>query len=337
MRVLVIGGTRMIGHYLIPQLLARGDDVTVLSRGNRPPVDSGVRRLLADRRDAAQLRAALAGHSFDAVIDDVAYEPQDAQALLGALSDRFGHYVLTSTVFVYPQLDAGKPVLTPLREDAWDFSSPAVPPAAPEHLRYVDGKRRLEAFLASESRRSGRSVTIVRPHLQLAGSQTEDGRFAWFWLRVRDGGPIWLPEGAASPPGPCQMAYAGDVAAVLSAAAHRPPGGLRVYHAAASEVYSYQEYIASMAQAAGATPTLRFAPRAQLDQGPFASGGVYRVPLPYIAVCDVRRAEQELGVRFTPRTEWMPKVGAWVDAHYRSAPIPPWYALRDLERATDRM
>ncbi len=331
MQVLVIGGTRMIGHYLVPLLLDAGDDVTVLTRGRRPLPDPRARLAVADRRDPAQLQAALEG-SFDVVIDNVAYVPEDAQALFTALGGRFGHYVLTSTAFVYPQLDAGRPVLRPLREDDWDFELPPLPAEPSEHLRYVDSKRRLEAFAASAGALAGLSVTIVRPHLQLAGAQTDDGRFAWFWLRVRDGGPIWLPPEAASPAGPCQMAYAGDVAQVLARAAHTPAGELRVFNAAAAEAFDYRGYIAAMAAVAGTSPELRFAPRERLDGSRFAVEGVYRLPLPYIAQCDSTRARDELGVAFTPAARWMPEVGTWVDAYYRTAATPPWLSRRAAER-----
>ncbi len=324
----------MIGHYLIPKLLAQGDEVTVLSRGNRPLPDPRARHVSADRQDPAQLAAALRGQAFDAVIDNVAHVPAHAESLLSALEGRFGHYVLTSTAFVYPQLDATSTALHPINEDAWDFTLPPLPPSPSEHLQYVDGKRRLEAFLAAAGPPLGLQVTIVRPHLQLAGAGTEDGRFAWFWLRVRDGGPIWLPEEAQAPAGLCQMAYAGDVASVLAAAAHRPAGELRVYHAAAVDAFNYKDYIAAMADAAGTYPELRFAPRERLNASAFATGGVYRIPLPYVARFDVTRAQKELGVRFTPLREWLPSVGSWMDDFYRTAQVPPWLAMRAIERQT---
>ncbi len=60
--VLVTGGGGFLGRHIVEQLLARGDAVTVFSRGAYPELESlGARVLRGDLQDATAIRAACAG------------------------------------------------------------------------------------------------------------------------------------------------------------------------------------------------------------------------------------------------------------------------------------
>lgn len=62
MNALVTGGGGFLGRYIVEQLLARGDTVTTLARGEYPELEaSGVRVLRGDIRDAAVVERAVAG------------------------------------------------------------------------------------------------------------------------------------------------------------------------------------------------------------------------------------------------------------------------------------
>ena len=60
MRLLVLGGTHHVGRAVVETALARGDDVTTLTRGTSGPSAAGARALHADRTDpaASALRSA---------------------------------------------------------------------------------------------------------------------------------------------------------------------------------------------------------------------------------------------------------------------------------------
>src|SRR4051794_41858656 len=69
-RLLVTGGAGYIGSIVAQQLLARGDDVTVLdslARGHRAAVPEGAALVQADLLNTEALRGALAG-GFDRVL-----------------------------------------------------------------------------------------------------------------------------------------------------------------------------------------------------------------------------------------------------------------------------
>lgn len=50
-RVLVIGGTQLIGRALVEQLLARGDEVALMHRSHDTPFGDRVRSIRCDRND----------------------------------------------------------------------------------------------------------------------------------------------------------------------------------------------------------------------------------------------------------------------------------------------
>src|SRR5262245_64175567 len=83
-RVLVVGGSRFIGYALVWRLLARGDRVTLFNRGRTPdPFGDRVERILGDRTGPDFARR-LAGRSFDAVVDFLAFRGSDVEAVLEA-------------------------------------------------------------------------------------------------------------------------------------------------------------------------------------------------------------------------------------------------------------
>lgn len=104
MNILIIGGTRFQGRYLVKELLDAGHTVTVFHRGGHT-LDSqpGLIDLLGDRNVPSDL-ARLAGQRFDACIDTCAYFPAQVDLLASVL--RVGHYCLISTVYVYADRDA---------------------------------------------------------------------------------------------------------------------------------------------------------------------------------------------------------------------------------------
>lgn len=115
--VLVIGGTRFVGRFLVARLVARADRVTLFNRGTRPdPFGDRVERLVGDRT-TGDLERLLAGRTFDAVVDFAAYEGRDVERAIAALRGRIGHYVFVSTGSVYLVRES---LESPYREQDYD-------------------------------------------------------------------------------------------------------------------------------------------------------------------------------------------------------------------------
>jgi hypothetical protein len=100
MRVLILGGTLFIGRRIARELLARGDDVMVVHRGQTEPAElSGCAHVHAARSALAEVAGQLRGFRPDAVIDTRAMTAADADAVLPHLPD--AHLVLLSSIDVY--------------------------------------------------------------------------------------------------------------------------------------------------------------------------------------------------------------------------------------------
>ncbi|MFF7635010.1 NAD-dependent epimerase/dehydratase family protein [Kitasatospora sp. NPDC008050] len=288
MDVCVIGGSRYFGRRLIEELRDAGAAVTVVNRGSSPP-PRGVTRLRADRDDEAALRAALAGRSFDAVVDQVCYTPQQAAIAARVFADRTRRYLLTSTVEVYAEL--GRPGGPALAEQALDLSAWPVDlelPWSEEHFRaenYGEGKRQAEALLTREA--PFEVATVRTAHVLGGGDFT--GRLAHYVERIGNGLPVAVhaaPQGASFVHEPeiarfLAWAVAADFTGPVNAASH---GTLDA-----------TELCAAIGHAAGLAPALVVG--AGDDLSPFSFERCYAM--------DTGRAER-LGFRFSSVGDWLP-------------------------------
>ncbi|MFI6295534.1 NAD-dependent epimerase/dehydratase family protein [Nonomuraea sp. NPDC050790] len=199
--ICVIGGSRYFGRRLVENLRDRGERVTVLNRGSSAPPE-GVTHLRADRGDEEALRLALAGRTFDVVVDQVCYTPRHAAVARRVFEGRTRRYVMTSTVEVYADLGGGGPY----REDALDLPDDEDP--ADDSLSYGEGKRRAEAVLG---RAGGFAFAAVRTAHVLGGADFT-GRLGHYVRRMSAG----LPIGVCADPRPASFIEEREIAAFLA-------------------------------------------------------------------------------------------------------------------------
>lgn len=151
--VLYLGGTGTISASCVRLSVETGMRVAVLNRGTdrrHRPLPDGVEQITGDVTVEASLLGALQGRSFDAIVDFLAYDEDDADRAVRVLGPHTTHYVAISSASVY-----GKPVLqTPITEST---------PTHNRFLAYARAKLRYEAALQQAYVRSGFPVTIVRP------------------------------------------------------------------------------------------------------------------------------------------------------------------------------
>src|SRR5262245_63224865 len=97
MRLLVLGGAHHVGRAVVEAALARGDEVTTLTRGVSGQPVVGARALHADRTRPGELPAALGRAVWDAVIDTWSGAPSAVGDAARLLAGRAGHYCYVSS------------------------------------------------------------------------------------------------------------------------------------------------------------------------------------------------------------------------------------------------
>src|SRR5262245_45144795 len=101
MKLLILGGTSNLGRHAVEAARARGHVVTLFNRGQtNPDLFPDVERLRGDRGGDL---AALAGRSWDAVLDPSGFVPRDVRASCALLRDAVRHYTFISSINAYAE------------------------------------------------------------------------------------------------------------------------------------------------------------------------------------------------------------------------------------------
>jgi 2'-hydroxyisoflavone reductase len=207
MRILVLGGTQFLGRHTVDAALARGHEVTLFNRGQtRPELFPDVEKLHGDRDGDL---AALAGRSFDAVVDTSGYVPRVVQQTLDALGD-VGHYTFVSSISAYADLAEPRHEDAPvaqLKEETEEYRSEAYGP--------------LKALCEAVVRARFPDAFIPRPGL-IVGPWDPTGRFTYWPQRFDAGGRVLAPLPAD---GDAQVIDVRDLAAWIVEAAQSGLGG----------------------------------------------------------------------------------------------------------------
>ena len=323
MNVLVIGGTRFVGHMLVTTLAGRGDRVTVFHRGETPgDLPPEVERLQGDRTEPGALARAVAGRNFDGVVDMIAMRGAEAADAIAALEGRVGRYVHISTGQVYLVREGAS---TPAREG--DYPGPLTPAPPPDswdrrEWDYGIGKRTCEDALASAwDERRFPSVRLRMPIIH--GSRDPSGRLAGYVARLADGGPILVPE---EPGAPLRHVWAGDVVAAILAALERDSVDGRAYNVSSEDLWSHRQFVERLAALVHVDARLVTVPRARLVEA-----GLFPACAPFsstwMSVLDPSRAKAELGLVPRGFETFLPKRVEEI----REAPPPAAYAERRAE------
>ena len=100
MKILVIGGTRFFGIHMVRELLAKGHEVTLATRGLASD-DFGdtVKRIKLERTDEQSIKDALSGTHYDVIIDKIAYCSNDIKSLMDNVD--CDKYIYMSSTAVY--------------------------------------------------------------------------------------------------------------------------------------------------------------------------------------------------------------------------------------------
>lgn len=245
-RVLVMGGTRFIGCYLVFKLREMGHDVVVMNRGKTnggkpeklPGVgDSywaktleGVSVLVADRKDPEKVKAAIQGAGkFDIVFDNNVRKLDEVRPLVEAIQATGGceQFILMSSAGVYGPTD-----VLPLSE-----KNPGDPNS--RHKEKLD----CENFLQAQ----GLNWTSIRP-TYIYGPLNYNPVERYFFDRVARGRPICIPGDGKYI---TQLGHCEDLADFMVKCIGNPAVKGQVYNVSSEEYVTFDGMAKLCAQAAG--------------------------------------------------------------------------------------
>lgn len=155
MKVLVLGGTGVISREIVKLLLEEDHDVAVYNRGSRElPGAEGIRQIVGDRLDRETFEASMRSESFDAVIDMICFNEDDARSTISAFGESGAQIVICSSVAAYKRPYATVPTV----ESAESLFDDPV-------FGYAFDKAQVERYLQTVIDDGQVPVTIIRPSL----------------------------------------------------------------------------------------------------------------------------------------------------------------------------
>ena len=209
LKILVLGGTGLIGPPMVEFAVARGHEVTLFNRGRtNSHLFPGLEKLHGDRNgDLASIEAEIAaGRRWDAVIDNPASIPRWVTASAGLLADHADLYLYTSSRSAYADHSiVGADEDAPLGEISAEDEAAVGEPKDITGDNFGPLKARCEA----EARKAFSDRTIVvRPGL-IVGRGDRSDRFTYWPVRVHRGGEVMAP---GTPDDPVQFIDVRDLA-----------------------------------------------------------------------------------------------------------------------------
>lgn len=222
-RVLVIGGTRFSGLYLVHELANRGAEVVILNRGSKNIGDESLKvpgetdehfaernsrttSLIGDRCDAAALKELLSKESFDVIYDNNGRKVEDSIPVIDYAKGSGSHFIYMSSAGVYMKSQ----VMPHIEGDEVDQKS--------RHK----GKLDTEQYMQEQ----GITYTSIRP-TYIYGALNYNPLEQWFFERLDKNLPICVPGHGTHLTG---LGHVRDLASAMAACAVNPTAYGQVYN-----------------------------------------------------------------------------------------------------------
>ena len=248
MKILFIGGTGLISSACSERVLASGHELFLLNRGQstKYPVPERAVLLRADVRcDPSGAAHLIEGHTFDAVVDWVAFTPDHIEEDIRLFGGKTRQFVFISSGSAYQKPPSHYLITesTPLANPFWQYSR---------------DKIACEERLNDEYRRTGFPITIVRPSLTYGPSQLPLCVGSWQHPytavdRMLRGGKMIVPGDGTSL---WTLTWNGDFAqGFFGLLGHQQAIG-HAFHITSDEVLTWNQIYTELASALGIAPRL---------------------------------------------------------------------------------
>ncbi len=249
MKVLFIGGTGRISTAVSHEAVERGMELYVLNRGRHNEVlPNGAHPIIADINDDEQVKKALEGHTFDVVVDWVAFTVDHIKRDHRLFKDRTDQYVFISSASAYEKPIPKHPITEdiPLANPYWEYSQNKK--HCEDHLKTLDGE--------------GFRVTVIRPSHTYDDTslifQLKPGAHPFTMLkRMLERKPIVIPGDGETL---WTLTYNWDFAgAFLDILGNRDAFG-ETFHLTSEKIYSWNEITRSIYAALDIEPDILHMP-----------------------------------------------------------------------------
>jgi 2'-hydroxyisoflavone reductase len=252
MRLLILGGTGLIGPHQVRYALARGHQVTIFNRGRqKEDWPCPVEELLGDRNGDL---TALEGRDWDVCIDNPTTLPVWVRDAARVLKGHVGQYIFVSTISAYAANDKAADETAALASYKGHDPMTETTESLNANLGLYGP---LKAVSETEAlRQYGDAVTtIVRPSL-IVGPGDPTDRFTYWPVRLSRGGEILAPGDGSDP---VQFIDARDLAEwTIRLAEQRTIG---VFNACGpASAITMRQMLAAIAEGIHADPKLVWAP-----------------------------------------------------------------------------
>lgn len=286
MKVLVIGGTRFIGYFLVHALLKQRHKVSVLNRGARKGIfGDKVEEIICNRDDKERFVSEVKKRQFDIAFDNWAFYPEHIKAdieALGGGAQQLKQLIFTSSTAVYD--DKQK---LPYTEDS------------ARHGKNVFGtygynKAKCEDVLMASYKKEGFPATIIRP-TYVYGPRDYSGRMEQLFRRIEKGEAIRMPKSNPK----SQFAYVHDVVSALTACIGNKKAIGNAYNICGEEIISYGELVETLGEITGKKPKAAFS---LIHDFPYEDWNMY---------CEKSKSRKELGIKYTPIRDGLKETWEW--------------------------
>lgn len=250
MKVLLLGGTGVISRQIVLNLLNKGHEVTIYNRGSRDLGFSGeVKIILGDKFKRDEFEAEMRKLWFDAVIDMICFNEEDARSDIRALNDNVGQLVVCSSVAGYKRPYKA----VPIREDREELiDDPA--------YQYGFHKAEMERYLYKAMDENDLPITIIRPSLTFGEGSANVGVLRQNYGiidRIKKGKPLVMFGDGTTP---WAFTFSPDLAKAFTGVIGNKKAYNRAFHATSDEAHIWDDLYLEIGRIIGIEPIIKHIP-----------------------------------------------------------------------------
>lgn len=240
-KVLILGGSYFVGRKLVEFLAEHGYEVTVLNRGTRALSMEGVQQICCDRNDGEGMKRALAGKTFDYVIDVSWQDVSWVEKLCAALDFEAVKklvFISSSAVYDVEYLQIPFVETDALAENKyWTF--------------YGQGKIDAERYYSRFLREKKTELVILRPPY-IYGEYNYAQRESLIFRQLLEDKPVVIPKSNPK----LQFIYTEDLAAIVEVLLKMDTGKESIFNVGNTEAVTSKEWVENCAKVTGKVPEI---------------------------------------------------------------------------------